>query len=273
MPGSPRLELGRGELVQLTDRPTLGLGQGKSRTLWRAIVPPETDVRYIRADGVQLDTPPPRPTSSLNQAGKTDPSTVRVAYQPSPGTDERPIAPDAADAIARIESAHQAILRQPVDQWRLEGVRQAYEDLLKGVTDTASGIAIRERLDLLSRHEAMARDGRRIESILARSRRRDAAFRTEEHRLAEIQDPEARPYDVQGLIQASSHKVDGHRVYALIGRDGRTQAYLDIPPGIDIRPLASRRVGVRGTVHFNESLRARLISVRDIEPLDEPRTR
>ncbi|MBV8554966.1 MAG: hypothetical protein JO116_05330, partial [Planctomycetaceae bacterium] len=61
----------------------------------------------------------------------------------------------------------------------------------------------------------------------------------------------------------------GQRVFALIGPDGSTVAYLDIPPGLDVRPLVARRVGVRGTIHYNEDLRARLIAVRDLEPLDD----
>jgi hypothetical protein len=54
----------------------------------------------------------------------------------------------------------------------------------------------------------------------------------------------------------------------LIGREGRAVAYLDIPPGLDARPLLSKRVGVRGGVRYNESLGSRLIAVRDLEALD-----
>jgi hypothetical protein len=62
--------------------------------------------------------------------------------------------------------------------------------------------------------------------------------------------------------------VDGQKVYALIGPDGNTQAYLDIPAGLDVAHLVARRVGVRGRMHYDENLRARLIAVRDLDPLD-----
>jgi hypothetical protein len=57
----------------------------------------------------------------------------------------------------------------------------------------------------------------------------------------------------------------------LIGSDGSTLAYLDIPPGLDIDPLLAQRVGVRGDPHFNEDLGTRLITVRDVETMDPRR--
>jgi hypothetical protein len=64
------------------------------------------------------------------------------------------------------------------------------------------------------------------------------------------------------------HKVDGHKVFALIGGEGSTIAYLDIPPGLDPEPFLSRRIGVRGQAHFSEDLGTRLITVRDLESLE-----
>ena len=61
--------------------------------------------------------------------------------------------------------------------------------------------------------------------------------------------------------------IDGRKLHALIGPDGKTIAYLDIPPGLDVESLGSRRVGVRGAVHYNQDLGTRLITVRDLEPV------
>ena len=65
--------------------------------------------------------------------------------------------------------------------------------------------------------------------------------------------------------------VDGHKVFALIGREGKTDAYLDIPPGLDPEPFLASRVGVRGQAHFSEDLGTRLITVRDMENLEQKR--
>jgi hypothetical protein len=62
--------------------------------------------------------------------------------------------------------------------------------------------------------------------------------------------------------------MDGHKLFALIGQEGATIAYLDVPPGLDPEPYLARRVGVRGQARFNEDLGSRLISVRDLEGME-----
>jgi len=70
-----------------------------------------------------------------------------------------------------------------------------------------------------------------------------------------------------GMIQPSSRKTEGRKLYTLIGTNGSRRAYLDAPPGIDVESLLAHRVGVRGAVRYNEDLGARLITVRDIEEI------
>ena len=74
-------------------------------------------------------------------------------------------------------------------------------------------------------------------------------------------------YHAIGVVQPSSRVVDGRKLHTLIGQDGRTIAYLDIPPGLDVEAMGARRVGVRGSVHYNQELGTRLITVRDLEPV------
>jgi len=269
MPGLPRVELARGTVVRALNRAPMTIGQGRDRRTWRAIAPPPGDVRHIHASGVRLDPKPetkPETTTDLRPAPAAE---MRTAY--SPPQAESPLSPEVAAAITQIDTTHRAILRGPIEQWRLEEVRQRYEALLKSVTDSTSGNAIRGRLDEVARHEAIASDARQIETLLARTRRRDGIVALNERRLADAQMPRTRPYNIVGLIQASSRKIGGQKVFALIGRDGATQAYLDIPPGIDVKGLMTHRVGVRGAVHYDEALRARVISVREVEALDAER--
>jgi len=180
----------------------------------------------------------------------------------------RPPAAIAAE-ISRLESAHRAIVRGPVDQWQLQPIRQGYQALQKRAADAASTTAIRSRLDQVARHEAAA-------EAAARSRRRStgAASATASSPCTcagspRRRNPQERPYDAMGMLQPSSRRVAGEKVFALIGAEGRAVAYLNLPAGLDPRPYLARPVGVRGTVHYDDTLHSQLIVVRDIDPLDE----
>lgn len=110
---------------------------------------------------------------------------------------------------------------------------------------------------------------RRFDEAVARSRRHDHEVDQIRARLMKARTTVDRGYDAKGYLQASSRKVDGQKVHALIGAKGTPVAYLDIPPGIATAPLLARKVGVRGSVRFVESLGTRLITVRDLDPLDD----
>jgi hypothetical protein len=265
MPGPPRATLRRGDVVQMLDRPPLTLGPGAAARTWLAVAPRKGEVRYVHPEGVRwLGNHPPEPeprtpTDTESQAAFLQPLTAAVGSLPS----------DVAAMLAPIEAEHRAIVRGPVEQWHLDSVKQRYEAVLQNVNDAAVGSAIRARLNEVAREEEAAQAARKIETILDRSRRRDRAVAQEVRRLAQARTPQIRPFNAQGLLQASSRKVDGHKVFALIGPEGTSTAYLDIPAGLDSGPFLSHIVGVRGTVHYSEPLRARLISVTEIETLDK----
>jgi hypothetical protein len=111
----------------------------------------------------------------------------------------------------------------------------------------------------------------KFEDALERSRRIDHEVALAKQKLADSRTLSDRSYDAKGLLQASSRKVDGQKVHALIGPKGVPIAYLAIPPGIAANRLLSHRVGVRGEVHYNESLGNRLITVKDLDPLEKSR--
>lgn len=253
LPGPPVVELRAGAAVRLLDRPPLVTGA----TTWLAVAPPEGDVRYVRAEGVRVEAPLPPPPPERHGP----PREVRAAFEPSP------FGADAAE-VAAIEAEHRAALDPPVDRWQLAPVRSHYEALLKRTTDPAAARALRGRLDLVARHESVARSARTFETILQRSRRRDGRVAMTMRAVADLDRPRRGGFLAEGLVQPSSRQVDGRRVYALIGSDGAPVAYLDVPPGLDARSVISRRAGVRGSVRYDENLNARLIAVRDLEPLD-----
>jgi hypothetical protein len=177
-----------------------------------------------------------------------------------------------AAEIKTVDEMHRAIrINQSIAQWRLEPVRSSYQVILKKAgNDPTVEEAIRARLGHVTRDEQAAKAARTIENILAASHRRDEDVAVEKGRVAAAGRLHARAYSARGFVQASTEMIDGRKLYVLIANDGSTIAYLDVPPGLDIDPLLSQRVGVRGAPHFNEDLGARLITVRDVEKL-EPR--
>ena len=167
---------------------------------------------------------------------------------------------------------HRAIITgQPIEDWRFETVRVSYQGLLKRGGDRADlEEAIRTRLARVTQHEqAAVRAGDRVDPGPQPSPR------SRGDRGAPAPGPasrsRARAYDAVGFVQPSARKVDGHKVFTLIGRDGTAIAYLDIPPGLNPEPLVARRVGVRGQAHWSEDLGTRLITVRDMESLEAKR--
>lgn len=250
-PGPERQSLEKGATVRLIDRPVLRTGTGRDRKTWLALAVPEGDVRYLRVEAI-VRAHPDDPEATAER---------RASYAP-------PEPSEAAGAIAAIEAEHQAILGGPVEHWRLEPVKSRYEALRARLTDPVALSGIDKRLRLVAQHEAMARSARAFATVLERSRRRDQEVAITQRNLGGLNQPGRRAFDAEGLVQPSSRQVEGRRVFALIGDEGSPIAYLDIPAGLDARPVVSKRVGVRGTVRYDQQLRSKLIAVRDIESLE-----
>lgn len=263
MPGPPWLELGRGTMVRLVDRPPVAIGQGPGAGLWYAVVPPDAASCYVRDHG-------------LREIPRTQGVPERLASYLVPKDDpkaEGSLPPAVAGEMARLDDLHRTILKsQPIDRWRFEDVRAGYQAILKQSGDNpAVEEALRSRLARLTRHEQAAAAAREFCEVLDRSRRRDGEIAWLGRRLAAVDAYRTVTYQGIGIVQPSSRLLDGRKLHALIGADGRTVAYLDIPPGLDLEAVGLRRVGVRGAVHFNQDLGTRLITVRDVEPVGSRR--
>ena len=181
--------------------------------------------------------------------------------------------PQAASEIKSVDAAHRSVRTgQPIARWRFESVRSSYEAILKKVgSDPRAEEAIRVRLARVTRDEQAARAAKTIEDILVQSHRRDQEVAAQERRVASAGRSHRRTFSAVGYMQASTENIEGRKLYVLIGKDGSTVAYLDIPPGLDIERLVAQRVGVRGEPHFNEELGSRLITVRDLEKMESRR--
>lgn len=261
LPGPPGAVLERGETVTLRDRrPLITRTAGRAVT-WIAIEPSQNEVRYVRVEGIAWA----RFAETLPGAQAAGDAS-RAAYEQSEPAASLPA--ELAHAIEAIATQHQAIVREPVESWRLDDIKARYEALLKQTTDPAARGVIQDRLAVVEGHDTIARSARSLQKMINESRHRDLLVTEIKEALNTSDRVRRRPFVASGLLQPSSRLVDGHRVYALIGPEGRSIAYLDVPPGLDARPVLAKRVGVRGSVRYNESLGSRLIAVKDLEPLE-----
>jgi len=265
MPGPPSRTLEKGTVVRLLDHPDLKVGHGENARVWRAIEPRGAEVRYLRVDG--LSQPPP--SKPIDQPSD-DRSERFVSFQPEATDPDLPA--EVSAELASIGSTNRAIKAGPLERWELDPVRSRYESLLRQFGDNASVKAIvQPRLDQVVRDIDLAKTARRFAQLLENGEERDAEVTQRQQSLASARSRTERKYDAQGLLQASSRRYQGQKVLALIGPEGRPISYLTIPPGVPVSRFLAKRVGVRGIVHFDEELGARLISVRDLEVIEKIR--
>ncbi len=292
LPGGTWTVLRRGDAVRLLDRPPLVLRQPDGeRRIWYAIEPPEGEIRYVRADGVDdvdpgrfPDTGPDdedfplfqlapdsdaaaegrRSLLASQRLGPIDPAFAAVGPRAADG----PLSPRFASDLARAEAGHRAVLVLPMESWRFDQIRRDYRALLAAAATPQERSAVQSRLDQVDRQEAVSRAARELAAIADRSRRRDGELRTIQERLTSIDRRATPPFEAEGMLQRSSRMVEGRRVYALFDDEGQLGAYLRIPPGLDAEKFVGRRVGVRGESRYNESLRSRIIWARDLEAID-----
>ncbi len=265
LPGPPIGGLREGSMVRLVDRPPLSLGSGDTHTQWYAILPAWTEFRFIRASGIRF----------TDKLGSRDDLT-RAAFAPSDdpfATADRAASADWKSELAKVETLHREIVAsQPIERWRFDVVRTGYEAVLKRFKgDPQVEEAVRARLARVTQHEQAAESARQIRELFTKSHRRDSQVAAIRKPKVATKSPAKRSFSAVGFVQPSARKVDGRKLYALIGTDGSTLAYLDVPPGIDVERLFSRKVGVRGDAHFDEDLGARLITVRDIDSVNPKR--
>jgi len=196
--------------------------------------------------------------------GYSDLSRVAAAT-----TDDLP--PAIASEIKNIDAMCRAIeAGGPIERWRFDSVRARYQAFLKsGSGEPAIKEAIRVREERLAKLEQAAKSAATIQKILAQSHRRDREVIALKRQLdrSPTDRGRSRAYEAVGLLQPSSQRLDGRKLFVLIGKTGGTVAFLDIPPGLDANPSLARRVGVRGVAHYNEDLQSRLITVRNLEPI------
>lgn len=270
LPGPTTAILPQGTSLTFLDIEPLRVRARGQPMLLRAVSVPPGLRYYVRADGVERATTTRRKVTASPSESPVEPAQPGLPMALAtigPRIDIKRLGPSEASMLRAVEDEHRAILRQAIDRWHLERVRVGYQDVRSRVTDAQAGTALEARLSLIERQSAAAAVARSLERRLEQSRDLDRELGAAEQAIAEAFPETATPFDAVGLVQPSSRLVDGQRVFALVGADGRTTAYLRFPPGVLRNDATAQRVGVRGTSRYDETLQTRVIEVRELESL------
>lgn len=265
MPGPPCGNLKKGSFVRLLDHPELKTGRGENARVWRAIEPVGEKVRYLRLDGLEVSTP----NEKISQPQYEPPERLVSNRSEAPEPD---LPAEVNAELVSIAASVRSIKSGAVERWDLGPIRVRYESLIRQFGDNPSVRAVvQRRLDQIVRDIDLSKTAQRLTRLLQEGDDRDAEVARLQRSLASARSRTERKYDAQGLLQPSSRRYQGQKVHALIGPEGRPISYLTIPPGVPINQFLAKRVGVRGIVHFDAELGARLISVRDLEVIEKNR--
>jgi hypothetical protein len=267
LPGPPTVVLPEGASVTLREAPPLRLRVGGRPRVYRAAAVPEGTSYFVRADGVRLAAARPGATRPAAAPAAPRSGLPTGLAKVGPAIDPASLGSGEAATLRAVEAEHRSTLRGAIDRWELERVRAGYRDLRGRVVDPGAASALDARLALVERQAAAAKAARTLADRLAQSRGLDEEIGAAEKAIAARLPVAPDPFDAVGLVQPSSKLVDGNRVFALVGPDGRTTAYLRFPPGVLRDDVAAQRVGVRGASRFDETLQAQVIDVRECETL------
>ena len=268
LPGPPWRTIPKGTVVHLIDHPELKVPGGEPPQIWHAIEAAGDAVRFVPLDALEAIHPARTDAGVIPKPASPERPERTVAYEPEADPD----LPPAVNAeLASIAAMTRAIKAAPVETWNLDPVRGRYDSLLRqfGVNPAVKA-AVQPRLDQVHRELELVESARTFARLLREGETRDAEVARLQKSVNLARSRSERAYDAVGLLQPSSKRSQGQKVLALIGNEGRPVGYLSIPPGVPVNQYLARKVGVRGIVHFDEGLGARLISVRDLELL-EPR--
>ncbi len=258
-PGPLKTTIREGTVLLPANVPSIESRKGRTRHTWLAVKLGPDEVRFVRAAGIH--------DPSLSDAAAPAPPPAERTAAITPG--DLPV--EVSGPLKKIDDRHRAAVSRPVPEWNLEPIKRDYQTLLASLNDSPAAKPVRERLEDVSQEDELAKAARDFETLMRKSRKRDVEIEKIKEGLRELREDDELAFDAEGLLQATARQVDGEKVFSLLNEDGLTVTYLRIPPGVDTHNLVARRVGVRGKSRFDDTIKYRLLDVRDIEALDRSR--
>ena len=243
------------------------------------IVPPEGELRYVRADQVTPNTP-------AGQAGLAPPPTAVGAVPPGPpapaGDFNHPATPAASAPLPPAAGGSSDPRWQEAQRLEQEGKKaeaaQKYTELAQQVYAENHDLAmqcynrayfLRESLQggtptpPANSQLTSATADNRLAPVPAGNPGLQANY-------ASLQDPAAGAppqTSTPGLLRVAGRGVDSRPTYVLQNSQGMIQMYVTAQPGVDLQSYVGRNVQLYGPLVYRMDIRAYYMNAQRVTPL------
>jgi hypothetical protein len=277
-----QVRLERGEEVEIiAAEPITVDGQ---QELWCKIAPPSGEFRWIYGKFVDRTQPAPMPPEIVREPIGTPPSTNGApTYSPAP--DVSAASSDAFDSVLiAVDLALSATVVQDMSTWRFDDLERRAERVLDRAQTSDQHSSARQLLDRIAKFEDIKRRSDAIAGI-------DTGL--DRHRLlltSMTVPPATSPLMTNSLMPSSPSGVTlagatsrynavgklttvkslrpNAPPYALLNADREPVAFLTPMPGVDLRPLLGRQIGVTGQRGYMPQFHKTHITVMQADPVD-----
>jgi hypothetical protein len=193
---------------------------------------------------------------------------VRKGGKAGTAAPENKRATDLYADLDRLDTRFQAILDGPILDWDFDQLERDYIALRAASETQNLSRMVDSRLDRITNYRKAHDEEVEIVRIREETTRRDQEL-AELQRKQESMLVSARPakYDGAGIIARAALNRRGAPRYALLNPKGRVLAYLVPASGVDLERWVGRAVGVTGPRFPNSELRADVITVNRLTPV------
>lgn len=280
-----QVRLERGEEVEIiAAEPITVDGQ---QELWCKIAPPSGEFRWIYGKFVDRDpppvAPPPAPVIVREPIGDRPPTAGAPTYSPAPEVSAA--GSDAFESVLiAVDLALSATVVQDMSTWRFDDLERRAERVLDRAQTSDQRSSARQLLDRMAKFEDIKR---RSDAIAGIDTRLDGHLL----RLTSMTVPRSTSplmtnslmpnsssgvtlagatsrYDAVGKLTTVKSLRPNAPPYALLNADREPVAFLTPMPGVDLRPLLGRQIGVTGQRGYMPQFHKTHITVMQAEPVD-----
>jgi hypothetical protein len=266
-----QVRLERGEEVEIVAAESLTTdGQ---QELWCKVSPPSGEFRWIYGKFVDRTQPAPAPIARESVAV---PSGTATAPTPASEPDVFAGGADAFDSnLTAVDLALSAAVVQEMSTWKFDDLERRVERLLERAQTLDQRNNARLLLDRIAKFEDIKRRSDAIAGIDTGPDRRRLQLTGMTTGPSDGHLPSGvalagttSRYDAVGKLTTVKSQRPNAPPYALLNADHEPIAFITPMPGVDLRPLLGRQVGVTGPRGYMPEFHKPHITAMQAEPVD-----